>query len=188
MDAAFCTFLDTALGRCAIAWRGERVAAFALAGEEDRSTIAALRGKGAGAQPAEPPAWVRAIIAEIRALLDGADVDLSGVPVDLDAVPPFERTIYGLLRTVKRGETVTYGELAVRAGQPGAARAVGMAMGRNPIPVIIPCHRVLAGSGRGGGFSAAGGIATKFRLLQIERAGRYGDGLLFDDLPLAVRS
>jgi methylated-DNA-[protein]-cysteine S-methyltransferase len=67
-----------------------------------------------------------------------------------------------------------------------AARAVGAAMGRNPIPVIIPCHRVLAGGGRTGGFSAPGGVSTKFRLLQIERAG-CGSGLLFDQLPLVGR-
>jgi methylated-DNA-[protein]-cysteine S-methyltransferase len=108
--------------------------------------------------------------------------------VDLTGVPPFEQRVYALLREVGPGATITYGELAERAGSPGAARAVGAAMGRNPVPVIIPCHRVLAGGGRSGGFSAPGGVSTKFRLLEIERASRTGGALLFDELPLAVRN
>jgi methylated-DNA-[protein]-cysteine S-methyltransferase len=184
--AAYALF-ETAIGRCGIAWSGEAVAAFALPGADDRATAARLRRTRPGAQEAALPRWAERCVQAVRGLLAGEQADLASIPLDLGGVPAFERRVYALLRAVPAGETVTYGELATRAGSPGAARAVGAAMGRNPIPVIIPCHRVLAGSGRSGGFSAPGGVSTKFRLLQIEQAGRGGEGLLFDTLPLAVR-
>lgn len=177
---------DTPLGRCGIAWRDERVCAFALAAADDAATLAQLERRLPGVMAETPPAPVAAAIAAVQRLLAGEAADLIEVPVDLEAVPPFERTVYEALRRVPPGDTITYGELAARAGLPGAARAVGAAMGRNPIPVIIPCHRVLGGGGRSGGFSAPGGVTTKFRLLALEQAGR-GESLLFDQLPLAVR-
>jgi methylated-DNA-[protein]-cysteine S-methyltransferase len=183
--AGYCLF-DTALGRCAIAWRGERVRAFALAAADDAATIKQLERRLPGCAPALPPEPVAAAIGAVQRLLEGEPADLADVAVDLDGVPDFERRIYALLRAVPPGATITYGELAAQAGSPGAARAVGAAMGRNPIPVIIPCHRVLAGGGRAGGFSAPGGVSTKFRLLEIERARRGGEALLFADLPLAT--
>lgn len=186
-EAAHFHLFDTAIGRCGIAWRAGRVAAFALPGHSDEATAAQLKHRVPEAEPASPPEPIVAAISAVVRLLGGEAADLGSIEVDLSAVPPFERSVYGALRAVGPGETVTYGELAKRAGSPGAARAVGAAMGRNPIPVIIPCHRVLAGSGRSGGFSAPGGVATKFRLLQIEQARREGEGLLFADLPLAIR-
>jgi methylated-DNA-[protein]-cysteine S-methyltransferase len=177
---------DTALGRCALVWCGGSVIGFALPGTSDADTSAHLKRRHADASPAEPPATIATAIAGVQRLLAGEPAELSNIPVDLAGVPPFEQRIYALLREVGPGATITYGELAERAGSPGAARAVGAAMGRNPVPVIIPCHRVLAGGGRSGGFSAPGGVTTKFRLLQIERAGRGGGAMLFDDLPLAV--
>ena len=85
------------------------------------------------------------------------------------------------------GEVRTYGEIAQEIGDPGAARAVGAALGRNPVPIIIPCHRVLGSAGKSGGFSAPGGTETKFRMLEIEGAKRPGDPELFESLPLAVK-
>jgi methylated-DNA-[protein]-cysteine S-methyltransferase len=184
--AARYTLFDTALGRCGIAWRQERIRAFALAADDDAATVAQLERRLPGCASAAPPEPVAAAIAAVQRLLAGEAADLTQVPVDLDGVPPFERSVYHALRAVPPGQTVTYGELAQRAGSPGAARAVGAAMGRNPVPVIIPCHRVLAGGGRSGGFSAPGGVTTKFRLLAIEQAGG-GPDMLFDQLPLAVR-
>lgn len=178
--------LDTAIGRCGLAWRDGNVVGFALPGGSDADPSAQLTRRHVGTVLAEPPPEIATAIAEVQRLLAGEPADLSSVPVDLAGVPPFEQRIYALLREVGPGATVTYGELAERAGSPGAARAVGAAMGRNPVPVIIPCHRVLAGGGRSGGFSAPGGVTTKFRLLEIERAGHSGGALLFDDLPLAV--
>ncbi len=186
--AASFTLFDTAIGRCGLAWRGGKVAGFALPGASDAATRDQLSRRHPGAGPAEPPPEIAAAIDGVRRLLDGEPADLSSVPVDLAGVPPFEGRVYEALRCVPPGATITYGELAERAGSPGAARAVGMAMARNPIPVIIPCHRVLAGGGRSGGFSAPGGVTTKFRLLQIEQAGRGCGAMLYDELPLALRS
>ncbi len=93
-------------------------------------------------------------------------------------------THWPLARTIPPGTTLTYGEIAARLGNPGHARAVGQALGSNPFAPVVPCHRVLAAGGRSGGFSANGGVATKLRMLQIERASFNGPGL-FDDLPVA---
>jgi methylated-DNA-[protein]-cysteine S-methyltransferase len=184
VDAAY-TLFDTALGRCGIAWRDGSVIGFALPGGDDDATLARLARRHR-AEPGNPPPFVVTAMNAVRQLLTGTQVDLTDIPVSLD-VSDFERAVYEALRRVPPGETVTYGALAERVGSPGAAQAVGMAMGRNPIPVIIPCHRVLAGSGKTGGFSAPGGVVTKFRILEIEQAGRREEGLLFDDLPLAVK-
>jgi methylated-DNA-[protein]-cysteine S-methyltransferase len=181
------TLFDTAIGRCGLAWRGSKVVGFALPGASDAATQEQLSRRHPGAAPAGPPPEIADAVEGVRKLLGGEPADLSSVPVDLSAVPPFERRVYALLRAIGPGVTIAYGELAERAGSPGAARAVGTAMARNPIPVIIPCHRVLAGGGRSGGFSAPGGVTTKFRLLEIERAGRSGGAMLFEELPLAVR-
>ena len=190
MRAAACyTLFDTAIGRCGIAWRSGLVVSTALPGADDAATTRHLLRRVPQASEAVPDSVAAEAISLVQRLLAGENVDLGAIPVDLDACPTFERQIYALLREVPAGSTVTYGELAARAGAPGAARAVGMAMGRNPIPIIVPCHRVLASSGRSGGFSAPGGVTTKFRILQIEQAGRAGDGsMLFESLPLAVKS
>jgi len=188
-EAASYTLFDTAIGRCGIAWRSGLVVSSALPGADDSATVRHLLRRLPDAGEAEPEGVAAEAIGLVQGLLGGEAVDLGVIPVDLEACPEFERRIYALLRAVPTGSTVTYGELAVRAGSPGAARAVGMAMGRNPVPIIVPCHRVLASSGRSGGFSAPGGVSTKFKILQIEQAGRGGEGqLLFDDLPLAVRN
>jgi methylated-DNA-[protein]-cysteine S-methyltransferase len=186
MTAAYHLF-DTAIGRCGIAWQGDAVAAFALPGAGDAETLRSLLRRCPDAAPGEPDDFVAAVIGDVRRLLSGEKLDLSDVPVDLSMLSDFEQRALAALRRVGHGETVTYGELAARLGAPGAAQAVGAAMGRNPVPVIIPCHRVLAGGGRSGGFSAPGGVTAKFRLLQIEQAGRSGERLLFDTLPLAVK-
>jgi len=92
----------------------------------------------------------------------------AGLDLDLEGVPPFHRRVYEALRGVPAGATVTYGELAALAGAPGASRAVGQAMAKNPVPILVPCHRVLAAGGAAGGFSAAGGLELKARLLELE--------------------
>lgn len=187
-EAARYTMFDTAIGRCGIAWRSGLVVSAALPGEDDAATVRHLLRRLPQASQAEPEGVAADAIALVRRLLDGEAVDLRAIPVYLDSCPDFERRIYALLRDVPTGATVTYGELAASAGAPGAARAVGMAMGRNPVPIIVPCHRVLASSGRSGGFSAPGGVTTKFRILQIEQAKRGSEGLLFDSLPLAIKA
>ncbi|HLG58143.1 MAG TPA: MGMT family protein [Vicinamibacterales bacterium] len=115
-----------------------------------------------------PPADVQRAIDAIVALLRGETSDLSFVTLDMNGVPAFHRRVYEVARTIPPGTTRSYGDIASRLGEPHAARAVGQALGRNPFPIIVPCHRVLAANGRTGGFSAPGGTATKLRLLAIE--------------------
>lgn len=117
-----------------------------------------------------PPPTARAAIDGIAALLRGEARDLASVALDLDGLPGFDRRVYELARSIPPGQTLSYGEIAARLGAPAAAREVGQALGRNPFPIIVPCHRVTAAGGRLGGFSAAGGAATKRRLLAIEEA------------------
>jgi len=147
-------------------------------GAIDRDRLAAVHALPAGAVRRE--AWRtlnrdtgaanRAAIDGIVALLEGEDAgDLSEIELDLRAVPAFNAAVYRVARTIPPGETLTYGEIAARLDDPGAARAVGQALGANPIPIIVPCHRVLAAGGRAGGFSAPGGVMTKLKLLEIER-------------------
>jgi methylated-DNA-[protein]-cysteine S-methyltransferase len=105
----------------------------------------------------------------MTALLDGVPVDLGFVRLDLDGVAPFDRAVYEVTRTIPAGTTLTYGQVAERIGEAGAARAVGQSLGANPFPLVVPCHRVLGAGGRLIGFSASGGVETKRKLLLIER-------------------
>jgi methylated-DNA-[protein]-cysteine S-methyltransferase len=122
------------------------------------------------AQEVAAPLEVQAVIADVQRLLRGEARDLSTVSLDMNRVPEFDRRVYDEARTIPPGETLTYGEIATRLGDPGLSRAVGQALGRNPFTIIVPCHRVLAAGGRSGGFSAVGGVETKRRLLEIEGA------------------
>ena len=124
--------------------------------------------------------WVAAWAARVAALLQGAHDDLCDVPLALDTVPPFNARVYELARRIPPGKTMTYGEMAAALGEPGAARAVGQALGHNPFAPVVPCHRILAANGRPGGFSAGGGALTKLRMLQIEGACPGGTPSLFD--------
>ncbi|WP_290737044.1 methylated-DNA--[protein]-cysteine S-methyltransferase [Amaricoccus sp.] len=156
---------DTALGRCAVAWSGHGLRRVLL---PDREGAVRRRLERMGAGPAPPPPDVAAAIAAIVAHVAGAPAEFGGVLLDEAGVEPFERRVYAALRRVPRGVTTTYGALAEAVGAPGAAREVGVAMGRNPWPIVVPCHRVLAAEGRLGGFSAPGGAETKRRLLALE--------------------
>ena len=119
-------------------------------------------------RPSEPPAAVAAAIELIKRYAEGEAVDFSSVAVDLDGVDQFHRAIYQAARKLDFGQTTTYGGLAEAAGHPGKARETGEALGRNPVPLIVPCHRILAAGGKIGGFSAPGGSATKEKLLALE--------------------
>ncbi len=174
---------DTAVGRCAVAWRDpeQGVTGVALPASCDAATLASVLPVSASVLPlAEAPAPVAEAVRRVSALLSGAVDDLCDVRVDLDGVPGFAAAVYAAARRVGPGETTSYGALAREIGEPGAARAVGRALGANPVPVIVPCHRVLAADGRPGGFSAPGGLATKDRLLSIERRSAGVAPTLFD--------
>ena len=160
----------TSIGRCGIAWSDRGVTGVQLPEASEVATRAQLRRRFPDATEVSPPAPIQAAIDGIVVLLEGQDAsDLSEIELDLRAVPPFNAAVYRIARTIPPGETLTYGEIAARLNDPGAARAVGQALGANPIPIIVPCHRVLAAGGRAGGFSAPGGVMTKLRLLEIER-------------------
>ena len=159
---------DTAFGTCAIAW-SEAGLTRVLLPEATRSKTEA-RMRRAGLEPSGPllPDFAGEAVTALKAHLLGKEASLEDLRLDDSFVTSFNASVYRALRRVPYGATVTYGDLARQAGQPGAARAVGVAMGRNPWPVIVPCHRVLASGGKMGGFSAPGGTVTKERLLALE--------------------
>jgi len=161
---------DTTLGRCGIAWSDRGVTGVQLPEASDDATIARLRRRHPRARASAPSADALRAIDGMTALLRGERVSLDDVALDMDDVLKFHRRVFELARTIPAGETSTYGELAAKLGDPGSARAVGEALGRNPFPIVVPCHRVLAASGKLGGFSAHGGATTKRRMLIIEGA------------------
>lgn len=174
----FCLF-DTALGGCGIAWTGDAIAAVQLPEASDGGTRTRLQRHTGSLPEGPPPAFVRDAIVRIQALLQGARDDLADLPLDMEGVPEFHRKVYAVARAIPPGEVLSYGEVARRLGEPGAARAVGQALGKNPFAPVVPCHRVLAAGGRAGGFSAEGGTTTKLRMLEIERARFGGEPGLF---------
>lgn len=185
-DLGFALF-PTAIGVCAIVWSERGVVGAFLPEPTEARCRARLARKFPNALEQPPPAAITQAIEAIRALLDGEKIDLAGIQLDLSGAEDFERRAYEVARQIKPGSTLTYGEIAARLGDPAAARAVGAAMGRNPVPIIVPCHRVLAAGGGFGGFSAPGGLATKARMLVIEGAKTSEAPMLFDDLPIALR-
>ena len=174
------TLFDTAIGRVAIAWNQRGVVAVQLPGSTESRTRARIMHMFAGASEASPPIAVAGAIERITTLLSGEPVDLSGVVLDETNVPEFQRRVYEIARTIPPGHTLTYGDIATRLGDPAVARAVGQALGENPFPIVVPCHRVLAANGKLGGFSAPGGTATKLTLLRIEGAEAAAQLGLFD--------
>jgi methylated-DNA-[protein]-cysteine S-methyltransferase len=170
MNARGFAVFDTAIGVCGIAWSDGGVVAVQLPERNEGATRARLARRCADAPEAEPPPDVRRAIDAVVSLLNGEPSDLSFITLDMEGVPDFHRRVYEVARTIPPGATLSYGDIASRLGEPGSARAVGQALGRNPIPIVVPCHRVLAARGRTGGFSARGGTATKLNLLAIERA------------------
>ena len=177
---------DTAIGRCALVWRGGLVVGAALPEASDEKARASLARRFPGAVEAEPPPFAAEAIASIASLLAGGRTDLGGIRVDPQG-SAFERNVWQAARRIPCGEVRSYGDIAREIGAPGAAQAVGLALGRNPVPIVVPCHRVLAADGRSGGFSAPGGVATKFRILEIEGARRAREPELFESLPMRVK-
>jgi methylated-DNA-[protein]-cysteine S-methyltransferase len=160
---------ETAMGFCAIAWSDTGVVRFQLPTKSAEAAARLLRRRAVGAEPGAPPENVAAVVAAAKQYFAGEETDFSQVRLDLGDEDAFFSQIYGALRRVAWGRTTTYGALAkeVGAGRE-AARDVGQAMARNPAPLIIPCHRVLAAGSKIGGFSAPGGSRTKIRMLELE--------------------
>jgi len=163
----YCLF-DTGLGVVGVAWSKRGLTRLQLPESTRGGTERRLRGPSLDMSVGEPPPRIRRAMGDIESYFSGERVDFSPLVLDLASVSDFHRRIYDVTRGIGWGDTMTYGELARRVGAPGAPRAIGQAMGRNPIPIIIPCHRVLASGGKIGGFSAFGGAVTKTRLLALE--------------------
>ncbi len=174
------TFFETPIGRCAVGWSERGVVAVQLPEARPAETRARLLRRIPEAREARAPREVERALEGIRTLMRGEPSDLASITLDMEGVPPFHRRVYEIARTIPAGATLSYGEVAARLGAPGSARAVGQALGRNPFPIIVPCHRVLAAGGKLGGFSAKGGISTKLRLLAIEGTSTSAAAPAFD--------
>lgn len=179
--AAGCCLFDTAVGRLGLAWIDDgRIHAVQLPEADDAGTLRRLRRRAGDEVPVrEAPAAVARVIARVQRALAGERDPMLDVPLDYAGVSDFHRRVYEAARAIPPGEVRTYGELAQALGDAGASRAVGQALGHNPFAPVVPCHRILAAQGAGGGFSAEGGARTKLRLLEIERA-VFGERGLFD--------
>jgi methylated-DNA-[protein]-cysteine S-methyltransferase len=184
-DQRFALF-ETTIGTCGIVWTMHGICGVQLPEKDPAATRARVHRRHPTAVEAEPSAEARRAIDGIVALLSGEKRDLTGIAIDDARQAEFNKRVYAIARRIPPGQTMTYGEIAERLGDKTLARAVGQAMGENPTPVIMPCHRVLAASGKTGGFSAPGGVVTKLRLLTIEGAQPSGP-TLFDWLPLEAR-
>jgi methylated-DNA-[protein]-cysteine S-methyltransferase len=176
------TIFDTTVGRCGIAWGQAGIAGVLLPEAREIETRRRLLRQHSDARELRPPPWVEIAIEGIVALLRSQSADFSEVALDMHGVSPFNRRVYALTRSIPRGETMTYGEVAKRLGASGALHAVGQAITRNPYPIIIPCHRVLAAPGETNGLCSNGGIITKRRLLSLEGALSGSGPTLFDAL------
>jgi methylated-DNA-[protein]-cysteine S-methyltransferase len=176
---------DTAIGPCGIAWSERGILAVRFAESDETKTRERLLRRVPGATESRPPPAVQHAIDGVIALLRGEPRDLTDIVIDEAQIPPFNRKVYAIARTIPPGRTMTYGEIAERLGDKLLARDVGTALGENPTPIIMPCHRVLAADGKTGGFSAPGGVNTKLRLLTIEGA-QPGGPTLFESLPLVA--
>lgn len=165
---------ETVLGTCGIAW--DAAATLIVGSQLPEETPGATRDRMRTRFPSaleslEPPAFVLRAMAGVHRLLAGETADMAELldaPLDDSGLPEFNRRVLALTRTIPVGQTLTYGEVAARLGEPGAARGVGQAEGHNPFAPIVPCHRVMGAGGVGTGFSAHGGVATKLKLLAIE--------------------
>jgi methylated-DNA-[protein]-cysteine S-methyltransferase len=161
---------DTPIGPCGIVWGERGITGVQLPmGSEDK-TRNRIHQRDGNVAEAAPPAEVQDAIDGIIELLAGKPNDLAEVVLDLDGVPEFNRGVYDIARKIPPGKTMTYGDIAKKLGGVELSRDVGQALGRNPCPIVVPCHRVLAAGGKPGGFSANGGVVTKLKMLAIEGA------------------
>lgn len=174
------TVFDTPIGRCAVAWAAHAIVAVQLPQPDETQTRVRLKQRYADLEETAPPGEIRQAIESIVKLLSGKREDLSSIDIDLDDCPDFNRRVYAIARTIPPGATLTYGEIAKRLGGVELSRQVGTALGQNPCPIVVPCHRVLAAGDKPGGFSANGGVTTKLKMLAIEGAAVNYTPSLFD--------
>lgn len=185
-SGAHFAFFETPLGDCGVAWRGDLVVATHLPEKGGAAAASRLAARASATEGTPPPVIQRAIDA-MTGLLSGGQTDLSFIACDFGGIDAFSADVYAAARSVPAGKAVTYGAIAAELGDKQLARKVGTALGRNPFPIIVPCHRVMGADGKLTGFSAPGGIETKLKMLAIEGAEIGRAPSLFDDLPLAVK-
>jgi methylated-DNA-[protein]-cysteine S-methyltransferase len=173
------TLFDTVIGWAGLAWNDNGLVGAQLPERDPEVARRSFLRRFPDAVEAEPPAALAPVIAGIRALMRGEKADLSGAVLDLERTPAFNAQVYEIARRIPPGETLTYGEVATRLGDKLLARDVGAALGQNPWPIVVPCHRVTAAGGKLGGFSARGGARTKLKLLAIEGAVAAAQAELF---------
>ena len=162
----------TALGTCGVMWSDAGITRVLLPGTRGLT-------RPVCEAPPEPPDDVLAAVGAIVSLLNGVRTDMRWVLLDETGIDPFHQGVYAVVREVPAGVTVSYGDIARAIGKPDASRAVGAALAENPFPIVVPCHRVLSATGALHGFSAPGGVATKRRMLEIERAPGFTQASLF---------
>lgn len=160
--------IATAIGPVGLSWSEAGLTRLQLPDMEGGGTYARLTKRMNEPVETDPPQWLEPVIQTLQRYFSGKKVDLSQTPVDFGTTSEFFRAIYAETLKLSWGETATYGQLAERAGSAGAAQSVGQAMGRNPVPIVVPCHRVLASGNKIGGFSAPGGTRSKLWLLDME--------------------
>jgi len=180
------SFFATDIGACGIAWSDQGITSVSLPEAQETRLRARFKTRFPEAEEVRPSPAVARVIERIQALLRGERDNLRDIVLDDGEVPSFNKRVYDIARRILPGATRTYGDIAKELGDPLLAREVGQALGRNPFPIIVPCHRVLAAGGKTGGFSATGGVETKLRMLAIERAKTDNAPSLFDELPLAA--
>jgi methylated-DNA-[protein]-cysteine S-methyltransferase len=160
---------ETVMGFCAIAWNDAGITCFRLPTTSAEAAERLILRRSPDAKPGSPGSQVADAVAAARRYFEGEKAEFSRYEVDLGEQETFFHEVYAFVRKLQWGQTTTYGAVAKELGAgPEAARDVGQAMAKNPVPLIIPCHRVLAAGGKVGGFSAPGGSASKARMLELE--------------------
>jgi methylated-DNA-[protein]-cysteine S-methyltransferase len=176
------SIFDTGLGRCGIAWGDLGVMGVQLPEAREIDTRKRLFQLYPDARELRPPENVKMAIEGIAALLRGGDSDLSDITLDMSGIPPFNQRVYAFVRTIPRGETRTYADVASALRASGAVVSVAQAIGRNPFMIIVPCHRVLEAGHYADKISPNGGAISKRRLLSIEGTKTTASKTLFDVL------
>lgn len=170
---------ETVIGWAGLAWNDAGLIGAHLPEATPTIARASFKRRFPDIVEADPTPEIDSVIAGIQSLMRGGKPDLLEARLDLSRVPDFNAKVYAIARAIPPGETLTYGEIAVQLGDRLLAQQVGQALGKNPWPIVVPCHRVTAANGKLGGFSARGGVDTKLKLLEIEGARAAGQGDLF---------
>jgi methylated-DNA-[protein]-cysteine S-methyltransferase len=182
MAGRWYTVFDTALGRCGIAWGVAGIVGVQLAEAREIETLRHLLRRFPEARETRPSLDVAYAIEAIATLARGQPCELGDVRLDTCDMSPFNRRVYDLARAIPRCETRTVAELAKSLGASGAVHAVAQVVGRNPFPMLVPCHRVLAAPGDTAGVGANAGVISRRRLLSLEGSVARTGLTLFDAL------